>query len=127
MLRWAGGGGLVRGAEGRGAWGRLRASGIPVVGWGLIELELRDGLRGLIELELRDGLRSREVEGRGLVEVEFGLGRTPSGGHAGGSMRQVEMEEDALQGGGEGDKRDDPHLSTACGAQKREHFVDAGQ
>jgi hypothetical protein len=40
-----------------------RPSGIPVMG------------RGLIELVLRDGLGSREVESRGLVEVEFGLWR----------------------------------------------------
>ena len=37
------------------------------------------------------------------------------------------MEDDALHGGGQGDERDDPHLSTACGAQKREHLGDAGQ
>ena len=96
MLRWAVGGGLVRGAEGRGGGGRLRPSGIPVVGW------------GLIELELREGLRSRELESWGLIEVELGLGRAPSGGHAGRLVRQVEMEEDALYGGGEGDERDDP-------------------
>jgi len=73
--------------------------------------------RGLIELELRDGLRSREVEGRGLVEVELGLGRAPSGGHAGRSAGEVEMEENTLHGGGEGDERDDPHLATAGGIQ----------
>ncbi|MDA0330333.1 MAG: hypothetical protein O2958_15180 [Gemmatimonadetes bacterium] len=42
-------------------------------------------------------------------------------------MRQVEMEEDALDGGGQGDERDDPHLPFAGGAQEREHLVDAGQ
>jgi hypothetical protein len=42
-------------------------------------------------------------------------------------MRQVEMEEDALHGGGEGDEGDDPHLALAGGAQEREDFVDAGQ
>ena len=82
---------------------------------------------GLIELVLRDGLRSGEIEGRGLVEVEFGLGRAASGGHAGRPMGQVEVEEDALDGGGEGDEGDDLHLSTADGAEEREHFVDAGQ
>ena len=50
---------------------------------------------GLIELELRDGLGSREVEGRGLIEVELGLGRTPGGRHPGRPVRQVEMEKDA--------------------------------
>ena len=59
---------------------------------------------GLIELVLRDSVGSREVEGRGLIEVEFGLGRTPSGRHAGRPMRQVEMEEDVLHGGGKGDE-----------------------
>jgi hypothetical protein len=56
--------------------------------------------RGLIELILRDEFGSREVEGRGLIEVELGLGRAPSGGRAGRPMRQVEVEEDALYGGG---------------------------
>ena len=50
----------------------VRASGIPAVG------------SGLIELILRDELGSREVEGRGLVEVGFGLGRAPSGVNRGG-------------------------------------------
>jgi hypothetical protein len=66
MFGWAVEGGLVPGSGGRGGRGRLRASGIPVV------------RRGLIELVFRDGFGSREVEGRGLVEVEFGLGRTRS-------------------------------------------------
>jgi len=74
------------------------ASGIPFVG------------RRPIELILGDGLRSREVEGRGLVEVEFGLGRAACGGHAGGPRRQVKMEEDALHGIGERDEGDDAHL-----------------
>jgi len=44
-------------------------------------------------------------EGRGLVKVEFGLGRPASGGDAGRPMGQVEKEEDALDGRGEGDAR----------------------
>ena len=114
MVRWAVGDGLVRGSGGARI-GRSRASGLPVMG------------SGLIKLVLRDGFGSREVEGRGLVEVELSLGRTPSRGHPGRPMRQVEMEEDALHGGGQGDERDDPHLSTARGAQKREYLVDPGQ
>ena len=82
---------------------------------------------GLIELELRDGLRSREIEGRRLIEVELGLGRATGGGHPGRPMREIEMEEDALHGGGQGDERDDPHLAAAGGAQERKHLVDAGQ
>jgi hypothetical protein len=82
---------------------------------------------GLIELVVRDGLRSGESEGRGLVEVEFGLGRATGGGHPGRPMREVEMEEDALHGGREGDERDDLHLAAAGGAQERKHLVDAGQ
>jgi len=56
MVRWAVGGGLVRGAGGARVR-PARASGIPVMG------------RRLVELVLRDGLRSREIEGRGLIEV----------------------------------------------------------
>jgi len=61
--------------------------------------------RRLVELKVRDGLRSRQVEGWGLIERELGLRRAPSGGEAGRAMGQVEMEEDALHGGGEGDAR----------------------
>ena len=100
---------------GRGGRRGERGSELPVVG------------RGLIELELRDSIGSGEIEGRRLVEVEFGLGRAASGGHAGRPMGQVEVEEDALDGGGEGDEGDDLHLSTADGAEEREHIVDAGQ
>ena len=95
--------------------GPARASGIPVVG------------RGLIELELRESLGSGEIEGRGLVEVELSLGRAASGGHPGRPMRQIEMAEDTLYGGGEGDERDDPHLAAAGGTREREHLVDPGQ
>ena len=80
---------------------------------------------GLIKLVLRDGLGRREVEGRGLVEVELGLGRTPGRGHPGRPMGQVEVEEDVPYGGGEGDERYDPHLTAAGRAQEREHLVDA--
>jgi hypothetical protein len=41
-------------------------------------------------------------------------------------MREVEMEEDALPGGGEGDERDDPHPTTAGRGQERKHFVKMG-
>jgi len=91
------------------------ASDLPVMG------------SGLIELVLRDGLRSGEIEGRGLVEVEFGLGRAAGGGDPGRSMGQVEVEEDVLHGGGESDERDDLHLTAAGGAKEREHLVDASQ
>lgn len=111
MLGWAVGDSLVRGARGRPA----RASGVPVMG------------RVLVELVLGEGLGSLEIEDRGLVEVELGLGRAACGGHPGRPMWQVEMEEDVLHGGGEGDERDDLHLATACGAQKREHLADASQ
>ena len=69
------GGGLVPGSGGKRI-GRGHTSGLPAIG------------RGLIELELRDGLGSREVEGRGLIELKFGLGRTPGGRHRGRPMRQ---------------------------------------
>jgi hypothetical protein len=92
MVRWASGDGRARQAGGA-QMGPDRASDLPVLG------------RRLIELELRDGLGRREVEGRGLVEVEFGLGRAASGRHAGRPMRQVKIEEDAPYGGRESDER----------------------
>jgi len=69
------------------------------------------------EALVRCGLGSREIEGRRLIELKFGLGMAPSGGDPGGpmwevEMEEVEMEEDALHGGGQGDERDDPPLST---------------
>jgi hypothetical protein len=70
-----------------------RPSGIRVMG------------SGLIELVVRESVGSGEIEGRGLVEVQLGLGRPASGGYAGRPMRQVEMEEDVLNGGGERDAR----------------------
>jgi hypothetical protein len=51
--------------------GPARASGVPVMG------------RRLVELVLRDGVGIREVEGRGLIEVELGLGRAACGGTRG--------------------------------------------
>ncbi len=116
MFRWAVDDDLGRGAGGADSAEQPdRASGVRVVG------------RGLIELILRDELGSREVEGRGLIKVEIGLGRAPSGGHPGRPMRQVEVEEDGLHGGREGDERDDPHLTPAGGTQEREHLVDPSQ
>ena len=117
MVGWAMEDGPVGGARGcqRKGMKPAGASGLPVMG------------SGLIELVLRDGFGSRGVEGRGLIEVELGLGSTPSGRHPGRPMRQVEMEEGVLHGGGEGDEGDDSHLSTASGTQEREHLVDAGE
>ena len=115
MFGWAVGGRLVPGSGERSGRGRLGASDFPVM-W-----------IGLIELELRHGFGSREIEGRGLVEVEFALGRAASGGHAGRAMRPVEMEEDALYVGGQGDERNDLHLGAAGGTQERKHLVDASQ
>ncbi len=57
------------------------------------------------------------VMGSGLIELKFGLGRAPIGEHQVRPMGQVEMEEGALDGGGEGDARDDPHLAAAGRAQ----------
>jgi len=88
-----GGEGHPGGRTGRGGRRGERGSELPVVG------------RGLIELELRDNIGSGGIEGRRLVEVELGLGRATGGGHAGRPMGQVEVEEDALDGGGEGDAR----------------------
>ncbi len=82
---------------------------------------------GRIGLVVRDSVGIGEVEGGGLVEVELGLGRATGGGHAGRPMGEVEREEDALYGGGQGDERDDAHLTAADGTQEREHLVDAGE
>ena len=115
MVRWAVEDGRVGGGCRRAGKRPDRASDLPVVG------------RRLVELILRAGLGIGEVEGGGLIEVKFGLRRAASGGHPGRLMRQVEMEEDAIHGGGEGDEGDDPHLAFAGGAQEWEHLIDAGQ
>ena len=113
MVRRAIEGGPVGGARGfqRKGTKPAGASGIPVMGG------------GLIELVLPDSVGSGEIEGRGLVEVEFGLGRVAFGGRPGRQMRQIELEEDALDGGGEREERDDPHLTAADGTQEREHVA----
>lgn len=110
------GGGRMAGVWGGAGEGRVRASGLPVKGRCLIELELR-----------ASSLRSREIDGRGLIEVELGLRRSPRGGDPGGPMWEVEMEEDALEGAGAGNEGEDAHLATAGGAQEGQHLVDAGQ
>ena len=81
-----GGGGRPGGSTGRAGCRRERGSEVPVLG------------RGLIELEFRDRVGGGEVESRGLVKVERGLRRAACGGHAGGPMREVKMEEDAPGG-----------------------------
>ena len=115
MYGWAVEDGPVGGGCRRAGKRPARASDFPVLG------------RRLVEVVLRDGLGIREIEGRRLIEVEFDLWRAPSGGQPGRLMRQVEMEEDALHGGGKGDEGDDPHLAAAGGTQEREHLVDPGQ
>ena len=106
-----GGGGRPGASTGRAGRRRERASDLPVLG------------RRLIELELRDSVGSGEIEGRGLVEVKLGLGRAARGGDPGRPMRQIEMAEDALNGGGERDEGDDAHLTAADGAEEREHLA----
>jgi len=86
-----GGGGRPGASTGRAGCRWECGSDLPVLG------------RGRIELELRDRVGGGEIEGGGLIERELGLGRAPSGGGAGRPMGQVEMEEDAFHGGGEGD------------------------
>jgi hypothetical protein len=85
---------------------------------------MRSGAGGMVRWAVKAGLG-----GGGWPEErkEFHLWRAPSGGQPGRLMRQVEMAEDALHGGGQGDERDDPHLALAGGAQEREDLVDAGQ
>jgi len=110
-----GGGGRPGASTGRAERRREGGSNLPVLG------------RGLIELELRESVGSGEIEGRGLVEVEFGLGRAARGGTPVRPMRQIEMAEDALDGGGERDEGDDAHVTAADGTQEREHIVDPGE
>jgi len=45
-----------------------------------------------IEFELRDRVGGGEIEGRGLIEREFALGRTASGRDAGMPLGQIEMD-----------------------------------
>ena len=88
-----GDGGRPGGSTGRPGRRRERGSDPRVLG------------RGRIDLELRESEGRGEVEGRGLVEVKLGLGRDASGRDQGRPMRQIEMVEDALDGGGERDAR----------------------
>jgi len=55
------------------------------------------------------------------------LGRAPGGGHAGRSVGQVKTAEDALDGGGERDEGDGPHLAAAGRAQEREPLAGSGE
>ena len=114
MFGWAVGDAPVRAADWQGVR-RERASELRVLG------------RGRIDLELRESLGSGEIEGGGLVEVEFGLGRAACGRDEAGPMRQIKMAEDAPDGGVKRDERDDAHLTATDGTQEPEHLVDPGQ
>ena len=90
MFGWAVGGGRSDGPGAGGNAPQSSRSGLPVLGSGRIELELRGRVGG------------GKVEGWGLVEVKLALGRAASGRDAGRLMGQIEMEQDALHGGGRG-------------------------
>ena len=92
MFGWAVGGGRSDGPGAGGNAPQSPQSGLPVLRNGLIELELRGRVGG------------SEIEGWSLVEIKLGLRRAPSGRDAGRLIRQLEMEQDALHGGGQGNE-----------------------
>jgi len=53
------------------------------------------------DLELRGRVGGSEIEGWSLIEVKLSLGMTLGERDAGRLMRQIEMEQNALHGGGE--------------------------
>ena len=90
---------------------------------GLIEGVEARGRRVVGEL-----LAGREsIPVRGLVEVDLGLGWSPSGSLARGAMGEVEMSEDALENGGIGEEGEDAQGAVASGAAEGIEFVDASE
>jgi hypothetical protein len=86
--------------------------------------------QGLVEFEVGDGLGLGGVEGRCLIEEpgeEIAL-RRPAGGREGrGLVREVEVEEDRGDDRWIGEEREDPHLGAAGGTEQRQHVVDASE
>jgi hypothetical protein len=85
-------------------------SGVEVVGQGLVEFEVGDGV----------GLGG--VEGRCLIEEpgeEIALRWSARGREGRGFVREVEVEEDGGDDGRIRQKREDPHVGAAGGTQER--------
>jgi hypothetical protein len=117
------------GGEGAGrrvpGWRGSGASGVEVVG------------QGLVEVEVWDGVGPGRVEGRRLIEEpceEIALGWSAAGERGGGLWGSSRWRRMAATTGGsvrterselaEG-KREDPHLGAAGGTQQRQHVVGA--
>jgi hypothetical protein len=94
---------------------RVSRSGLPLVG------------QGLIAVELGAGVREGGIEGRSLVELEFGLRGSAGGGEGRRPVRDSEVAEDTLDHGRVDEERDDPHLPLADGTEEGEDLVDAGE
>ncbi len=115
MRGWAG-----KALGGESLAGRLDsgASEVEVVG------------RGLVELEIWDGLWLGGVEGGCLIEEpgeEIALGRAARGSEGRGLVRDVEVEEDGGDDGRIGEEREDPHLTATGRTEERQHVVDASE
>jgi hypothetical protein len=77
---------------------------------------------GLVELEVWDGLGLDRVEGGRLIEEpreEIALGRSASGSEGWGFVGEVEVEEDGGDDGRIGKKREDLHLAATRGTEQR--------
>ena len=112
MLRRAAGGGRMAQLVRETAGGRR--SVVELVGQRLVEHEFWDGL----------GLGG--IEGRGLVEKQISLGRAAGRRDGRGRAGQLEVLQDGDDDGRVGEEGENPHGAATCGAQKRQHLVDAG-
>jgi hypothetical protein len=115
----------MRGWAGRGC-GRESPAGRPHSGASEVEVVGQ----GLVELEVRDGVGLGGVEGRCLIEEpgeEIAL-RWPAAGERGGGLwgrsRWRRMAETT---GGSVRKARIHHLAAAGGTQQRQHVVDASE
>ena len=80
---------------------------------------------GLIELEFRKGLRISGIESGRLIESELGLGWAAGGSQERRPTGKIEADEDRADGRWIGDEGDDTHGSAARGADEREDIIDA--
>ena len=109
--------GLRECADGRG-W-RLRGESYGRPDSGDSEVEVVG--EGLFELEVGDGLGLGGIEGGRLIEEpleEITLGRSASGREGRGFVGEVEVEEDGRDDWRISQKREDPHLGAATHASR---------